>query len=186
MANKVEFGLKNVYYAPFTVAGNVITYETPIRIPGAVSLSLTPRGDQVEFYADDHLYYNTENNQGYDGTASFATLPESFAKDCLGETLVATDKVLGENSISKGKSFALLFEFDGDVKATRYVLYNCTASRPTITGNTKTAQAEPQAGELTFTASPRPTDYQIKYKTTSETPAPIYDAWYTAVYEPTV
>jgi phi13 family phage major tail protein len=183
MANKIQFGLKNVHYATYTVAGGVITYDTPVKVPGAVELSLEPRGDMVEFYADDMLYYSAANNQGYDGTLSIATIPEQFAIDALGETKDETDMVLTELSTSKGKSFALLFEFDGDVKASRHVLYNCAANRPTITGATRTGTAEPQPNELTFTASPRETDYAVKTKTTATTPAPIYDAWYGAVYE---
>lgn len=185
MANKVKFGLKNVHYATFTYdeETGTITYDTPIRIPGAVELSLEPRGEMAEFYADDVLYYSAQNNQGYDGTLSIATIPEQFAIDCLGEEKDETDMVLTEKTTAKGKSFAFLFEFDGDIKAIRHVLYNCTANRPTVTSSTKTNTVEPTPDELTFVASPRPTDYAVKTKTSPDTPAAVYDAWYTAVYE---
>lgn len=182
MANKVQFGLKNVHYATFTVNGGTITYDTPVPIPGAVELSLEPRGEMVEFYADDVLYYSAGNNQGYEGTLSIAVIPEQFAIDCLGEEKDATDMVLTEKVTLKGKPFALLFEFDGDVKATRHVLYNCAANRPTIASSTKTDTVEPTPNELTFIASPRPTDGAVKTKTTETTPAAVYDAWYDAVY----
>lgn len=185
MANKVMFGLKNVHYATYEITDGEITYDTPVAIPGAVELSLEPRGDMVEFYADDNLYYSAGNNQGYDGTLSIALIPETFAVDCLGETKDTEDMVLTENANAKGKPFALLFEFDGDVKATRHVLYNCTANRPTITSSTKTDSVEPQPNELTFVASARPTDGAVKTKTTETTPANIYDNWYNAVYEKT-
>lgn len=184
MANRVQFGLKNVHYATFTVGQDgSITYDTPIPIPGAVELSLEPRGEMVEFYADDVLYYSAANNQGYEGTLSIATIPEDFAVDCLGEEKDQTDMVLTEKVTAKGKPFALLFEFDGDEKATRHVLYNCTANRPTISSSTKTDTVEPQPNELTFVASPRPTDGAVKTKTTENTPADVYDNWYIAVYE---
>lgn len=186
--NKVTFGLKNVHYATATVAAGVITYGTPVRLPGAVEISLEPRGDMVEFYADDILYYSASNNQGYDGTLNIANITEQFAIDALGETKDATDMVLTEKSTAKGKPFALLFEFDGDVKATRHVLYSCNASRPTVSSSTKTSTAEPNSNELSFVASPRETDYAVKTKTTETTPAAVYDAWYTKVYSkaPTV
>jgi phi13 family phage major tail protein len=183
--NKVTFGLKNVHYAPYTVADGVITYDSPIKIPGAVEISLEPRGDMVEFYADDMLYYSASNNQGYDGTLSIANIPEQFAVDTLGEVRDETDMVITENSNAKGKNFALMFEFDGDVKAIRHVLYNCSANRPTVSSSTRTDTVEPNANELTFVSSPRETDYAVKTRTTTTTPADIYDAWYTAVYEKT-
>lgn len=184
--NKVQFGLKNVHYATFTELNGVITYDTPIRLPGAVELSLEPRGDMGEFFADDTLYYSAPNNQGYEGTLSIANIPEQFAIDCLGEIKDETDMVLTETTTTKGKPFALLFEFDGDVKATRHVLYNCSANRPKVGSSTKTNSVEPQPNELTFVASARPGDYYVKTKTLDTTPQAIYDAWYTAVYEKVV
>ena len=184
--NKVTFGLRNVHYAPFTVVDGVINYEKPIKIPGGIELSLEPRGEMAEFYADDILYYSANTNQGYDGTLSIANIPEQFAIDALGEEKDETDMVMTEKATGKGKPFALLFEFDGDVKATRHVLYNCTANRPTVSSSTKNSTAEPNANELTFVASPRETDLAVKTKTTVSTPAEIYNAWYEKVYEKTV
>ncbi|MGE7545067.1 major tail protein [Sporosarcina newyorkensis] len=184
--NKVQFGLKNVHFAPYTETDGAITYETPIRIPGAVSLTLDPRGDMTEFYADDMLYYSASSNDGYDATLAIATIPEKFAIDALGEEKDEDDGVLTEKADAKQKPFALMFEFDGDVKAIRHVLYNCSANRPTVSGETTTNTREPQPNELTMVASARPTDYAVKTKTTPETTAEIYDAWYDKVYEKTV
>ena len=179
---KVTFGLKNVHYATFTETDGVITYDEPKPYPGAVELSLEARGDMTEFYADDMLYYAASNNQGYDGTYSAAYIPEDFAVEVLGEEKDAEDMVLTEKSNAKGKNFALMFEFDSDVKAIRHVLYNCSANRPTVSSSTKTDSVEPNANELSFVASPRSTDYAVKTKTTDTTPSAIYDAWYDSVY----
>lgn len=183
---KVTFGLKNVHYATYTETDGVITYDSPIAIPGAVELSLEPRGDMTEFYADDMLYYAASNNQGYDGTFSVAMIPEQFAIDALGEEKDETDMVLTEKSNAKGKNFALMFEFDSDVKAIRHVLYNCSANRPTVSSVTKTDSVEPTPNELTFVASPRANDLAVKTKTTDNTPSEVYDTWYDAVYDGSV
>ncbi|EOO37238.1 major tail protein [Bacillus mycoides] len=182
--NKVAFGLKNVYYALYDITDGVITFKTPIPIPGAVELTFDPRGDLIEFYADDMLYYAASNNQGYDGTLSIATIPEQFAIDALGEQLDETDGVLNELADAKGKPFALLFEFDGDVNATRHVMYNNSASRPTIASKTKTNSAEPNTNELKFVSSPIDINGKrmVKTKTTSKTTTAIYNDWYKKVY----
>ncbi len=182
--NKVTFGLKNVHVAPFTESNGVVDYDTPFPMPGGVELSLEPRGDMTEFYADDMLFYSAQNNQGYDGTLSVANIPEQFAVEVLGEEKDSADNVLTEKTNAKPKNFALLFEFDGDKKATRHVLYNCTANRPTVSSSTKTGSVEPNANELTFISSPRETDKAVKTKTTVNTTQSVYDGWYDAVYEP--
>lgn len=183
MSNKVEFGLNNVHYAPFTIEDGEITYGTPIRIPGGVTLTLTPRGELTEFYADNMLYYSAAANDGYDGTLSIATIPEQFAIDALGEIKDEDDGVLTEVANAKQKQFALMFEFDGDKKATRHVLYSCSANRPTITSGTTTNTKEPTPNELTFISSAREGDLKVKTKTTADTSEAIYNNWYQAVYE---
>ncbi|OEH52969.1 phage tail protein [Oceanobacillus sp. E9] len=185
MGNKVNFGLKNAHFSPITIdeeTGEDV-YGTPIKLPGSVELSLEPRGDMVEFFADDMLYYSAPNNQGYDGTLTIANIPEEFSVEILGEEKDEDDLVLTEKTTAKPTRFAFMFEFDGDVKATRHVLYNCTANRPNVTGSTKTDSVEPQPNELTFVSSPRGKDDAVKTKTLTTTPNEIYNAWYNNVYE---
>lgn len=184
--NKITFGLKNAHYAKITIdESGTITYATPKPLPGSVEISLEPRGDMTEFYADDILYYSASNNQGYDGTLTIANITDDFAIEILGEEKDETDLVITEKSTSKSSAFALMFEFDGDVKATRHVLYYCNASRPKVGSSTKTDSAEPNTNELTFVASARPSDYAVKTKTTTTTPEEIYNNWYKKVYEKT-
>lgn len=184
--NKVTFGLRNAHYAKITETNGVITYGTPIPMPGSVELSLEPTGDPSEFYADDELYYDAPNNQGYSGTLTIAQIIQSFAEDCLGEEYDEETGTMAEVADAKPSAFALLFEFDGDKKAVRHVVYNCKASRPTISSSTKTQSSEPNTSELSFTA--KPTKFSgkryVKNKTTPGGPTQTYDGWYNTVFVP--
>ncbi|MCD7751010.1 MAG: phage tail protein [Lachnospiraceae bacterium] len=181
--NKVKFGLKNCHYAKATFdEDGGVTYDTPVRIPGAVSLSMDPSGDPEPFYADNIVYYVVANNNGYEGDLEIALVPESFLTDIMHEELDANG-VLAERNDVELEHFALLFEFDGDVKKTRHVLYNCTATRPAIEGSTIEDSKEPQTETLTLSAAALANGY-VKAKTASGTLDDVYANWYSQVYEP--
>lgn len=182
--NKVKFNICNVHYAPITKAEDgSVTFATPVAMPGAVSISLDPTGEPESFYADGVEYYVINNNQGYDGDLELAMISESFRTDILKETTDANN-VLVENANSETGSFALLFEFDGDVRKIRHVLYNCSASRPSIESKTNEEDKEVQTEKLTIKARPLASGY-VKAKTGDTTTDSVYADWYKAVYEPT-
>ena len=181
--NKVKFNLWNVYYAPLlTNTASKIEYGTPIAIPGAVSLSLDPTGENTPFYADGVEYYTISNNMGYSGELEIALIPESFRVDILKES-PDSNKVLIENKdINVGK-FALLFRFDGDIRAINHVMYNCSVSRPKIGSKTNEESKEVQTETLTISAKPLVKGY-VKAKTGDSTPQTVYDNWFKSVYLP--
>ncbi len=183
--NKVRFGLKNAHYAKatFDEDGNV-SYDKPVRLPGAVSLSLDPEGENENFYADDIVYYVLNNNAGYEGDLELALIPEEFLKDILHEEEDSSG-VLLENANNEFERFALLFEFTGDKKAIRHVLYCCSASRPSVEGETKEDEKEVQTEELSLIASALASGF-VKAKTSVNTSKAVYDAWYDEVYMPPV
>ena len=149
-------------------------------MPGAVSLSLDPNGEPEDFWADGIAYYTISNNQGYDGDLELALIPESFRKDILREDS-DSNSVLVENVNNELGVFALLFEFDGDQKKIRHVLYNCTASRPSIASQTNEQNREVRTEKLSIKARPL-ADGKVKAKTRTETSDAVYNAWYDAVY----
>lgn len=119
---------------------------------------------------------------GYDGDLELALIPESFRTDVLREKLDAKG-VLIENSDAELAQFALLFEFDEDVRHIRHVMYNCSASRPKIEGKTNEEKKEVQTETLTIKATPL-SDGKVKAKTGNTTDATAYADWYKAVYLP--
>lgn len=155
MANKVQYGLKNVHYASVTVGTNTVTYGTPVAWPGAVNISLSAEGDTNDFYADNVKYFTAIANNGYSGDFESAMIPDSFKKDIMGETVGTGAKtgVYYEDASIQPKAFALLFQFEGDDHATRHVLYYCKASRPTLASQTTEETIEPVTETINLTAT---------------------------------
>lgn len=184
MGNKVKYNLKNVHAAKLTKnADGTYTYETPKAIPGAVSISLDAEGDSSPFYADGIVYFRSTANNGYSGDLEIALIPEWFRTDILKETLDNNGVLVESSTITEMEKFALLFEFDGDVKAIRHILYNCSASRPSIESETKEDAIEPGTEKLSLTADPRE-DGLVKSRTGDTTTDATYTGWYQQVYIP--
>lgn len=187
MGNKVKYNLKNVHAAKLTesvVDGvTTYTYAAPQAIPGAVSISLDAEGDSSPFYADGIVYFRSVSNNGYSGDLEIALIPEWFRTDILQEELDSNGVLVEKSDNAESVKFALLFEFDGDVRAIRHVMYNCTASRPSIESETKEDTIEPGTETLSLTADPRE-DGLVKSRTGDTTSAETYNNWYKNVYIP--
>lgn len=184
--NKVHFGLNKLYYAKILSydENNMPIYDTPVRLPGAVSLSLDAEGDNSNFYADNIVYYVLANNSGYSGDLEVALVTEAFRHDILGEDY-DDDGNLVENSGSQIAEFALMFEFDGDKSHIRHCLYRCTASRPGVEGSTIEDEKEVQTETLSLTVSALENGV-VKKKTSTKTSAEAYNNWYKQVTLPTI
>lgn len=185
--NKVKFGIRSCYYAMITEdeTTGAVTYGTPISFPGAVSLSLDPEGGDPEpFYADDIIYYQSPGaNNGYSGDFEVARVIDSFHKDVLGD-IEDANGMLVEDADAMSKSFALIVQFSGDKHATRHVLYNCTASRPTFGSSTIEDTATPQTESLTITAIPQTFDTRHIVKAKATPDQSNYNNFFTAVQIP--
>lgn len=187
MKNKVKYGLKNVHYAVATIdeATNTASYATPKAWPGGVSLSLDAEGDVTKFRADNIDYYVGQSNNGYSGSLESALVPDDFKKDVLGEVEDANG-VWVEDQGAKTVHFALIFQFEGDAKAVRHVMYNCTASRPSVSGDTTDTTIEPQTETVDLTASAihnASLDKDLVKARVNQGETP-YTNWFTAVYQP--
>ncbi|MDU2383212.1 MAG: phage tail protein [Finegoldia magna] len=154
MANKVKFGLRNVHIFPITSEDSEKTvYGEMFKMPGAVNLSIKPSGDSNPFYADDIEYYNTYSNNGYEGDMEFAMLTEEFQIKILGMTKDKNGALI-EGINDKSHRFAMAYEIQGDEKATRHILYACSAARPDSEANTmEEGKKTPQTDKLNFSCS---------------------------------
>lgn len=191
MANKITYGLDQLYYAKVsTWTDGVPTYATPVAIPGAVSITFSNEGDITKFKADNIDYWVGEANNGYSGSFEVADLPQLFYTDILGAKS-DSNVVIYEDQESQSSHFALLFQFQGDEKAVRHVLYNCVAKRPDIASSTKGDSIEPntmtvdiEASSAKLTVKTGVNKMVVKAFATSAANTTAYNGWYSTVYVP--
>lgn len=186
--NKVKFGLSNCWMAPLTVDATTgeYTYDTPIRVPGAVNLSLSASGDSNDFYADNIIYFNSNANQGYEGDLEIALIPDEIRTQILGETIDSNGAFI-ENANDKARGFAFGFQIDGDQKNRRYWYYNCSLSRPNNESSTIESSIEPKTDTMTMKAMPRLSDKAVRtFMELSDENQTAYDGFFESVYEAVV
>lgn len=157
------------------------TYDAPIKIPGAVSLSLEQQGELTPFYADGIKYYVAASNGGYQGDLEMALITDEFRENILGETK-DRNGVLIENSNVEAKEFALGFQIDGDAEPTLFWFYNCTATRPNVEAKTISDSKEPDVDKLTISCAASE-DGTVRAKTTKESYEKVKTNWFTEVYK---
>ena len=181
MADKVKFGIKNVHIFPITsYISTTPVYGTVIDVPGAVSLSMGAQGDINKFYADNIVYYQTSANNGYEGDLTVALIPDAVYENVFGYTK-DTNGVITEDASKEAKAFAMTFEEDGDTTGTKFVMYNCTATRPTRELNTIEDQKTPTTQALTVSAAPLKNG-QVMAMTSATTPDAVKNGWHSNVY----
>lgn len=198
---KVFFGLKNVHYALLTETTDPDTgvttssYGTVKAWPGAVGLTLDPNGNPIIFSADNSAYYTVANNRGYQGEYECARIPDDIRIDTCGN-LIDDNGFIVETDKDQFSYFALMFEFDTDVNADRYVFYKVGLSqRPSVSSKTIDVQSDIEVGteKVQFVAMPQIDDtvidgitrHLIKAKTSKDVDATAYSRFYQNVYIPT-
>lgn len=156
--NKVRFGLSNVHVGTVTLSDGTPSFSAPKAYPGAVNMTLDAEGETNTFYADNTAYYVTNSNNGYTGELEMAELTEWFETEYLGAEK-SQEGMIVETADVKEVSSYIMFQFEGDKNATKYIIYNTTFSRPSIEGNTKEDTLEPNTITIPFTSVPLVTEF---------------------------
>lgn len=172
--NRVEYGLKNVHFAPMTSQS---TFATPIHMPGAASIKLSPVNETIE----EELYHGDISycilNKGYTGTLNLALIPDEFSLSCL--CFKEENEMIVESTEPHHKAFALLFEFDGDSQKTRHILYNCIASRTDLESETKSSNNTITTNSIPLRVLPYDFKKIVKAKVKQESSK--YDTWFNEI-----
>lgn len=143
--NKVKFGLSRLYRAKLTRGDDdTISYGTPIKMPGVVSMTVSPEGEEGSpFYADNGIYYQADDvNGGYTIEFNLAMLDDAARRDIYGEKLDETTGIQYEVTGAKIPEYAYICQVEGDVNPLAMVFYACKASRNEYSANTKGESTE--------------------------------------------
>lgn len=156
--NKVRYGLSNVHVGTVTVGDGTPTFGVPKAYPGAVNMTLTAEGESSTFHADNIAYYVTNSNNGYTGELEMAYLYDWFETQYLGNE-ESNEGMVVEKSGTPEQAAYIMFQFEGDINATKYIIYNATFSRPDIEGGTVEDTVEPNTTTIPFTSIPLVTEF---------------------------
>nr|DAQ01879.1 MAG TPA: tail tube protein [Caudoviricetes sp.] len=174
--NKITFGLENVHWSKVTTQPTgEIQYSKPEKLAGAVELELNPISTDIKLKADNIDYHVSESNDGYTGKVTFYNTTEAFDEYVNG--LEKKGELTVEKSTAQSNPIALLFQMEGDKHATRFCLPQVSVKRPKFGTKTKDG-ANVNTVELEFTASPRPTDKVVRYKTNVTTSDEVYNKFF--------
>lgn len=182
---KVRFGLSGLAIAFMTENSTDAAREwkKPTNIPGAKSFVTTPEIKDVEFEADNIVFYKASPTTKSKLDLEAALIPDRIKAKMLGWPIDKNGAIV---EVANGKPcpFALLYQVENDIKGRRNIFYNCTAAPPSTDNKTG---SEISTEKIAITAIPVNMDDKcvikasIPYGTKEKE---VYNGWYEAVYVP--
>lgn len=123
-ANKVEFGISNLYIGTYTVAAdNTVTLGTPYHLPGAVSFSPEEQSEATNFYADNVIYWAGYSGGSFEGDLEVAKFTDEFKTQFLGYVELADGGIANVKNATKPSCY-IAFQVEGDAEERRVIMYN--------------------------------------------------------------
>lgn len=126
MANKVEFGISNLYVGTYSLntSGSVVM-GTPYHQAGAVSFSPDENSDKTDFYADNVIYWSGYSGGTFEGDLEVAKFDDAFKKNFLGYIEKADGGLAVVKNAVKPNVY-IAFQVEGDAESRRCIMYNCS------------------------------------------------------------
>lgn len=151
MANKVEFGISNLYVGTYTESNGTVTLGTPYHQKGAVSFSPEENSEQNTFYADNIAYWSGYSGGSIEGDLEVAMFDDAFKTQFLGYATLTNGGLANVKNATK-PSVYIAFQVEGDAESRRVILYNCSLSGITREYATIEDTKEPATETISVTA----------------------------------
>ena len=153
MANKVEFGISNLYVATYSVGtGGTVTIGTPYHQAGAISFSPEEQNEQNVFYADNVSYWSGYSGGTIEGDLECAMFDDEFKTQFLGYKALTNGGLANVKNAVK-PNVAIFFQVEGDSESRRVALYNCSLGGISREYNTIEESKEPTTETIPVTCT---------------------------------
>lgn len=151
---KVLYNIKKVQFSKITATSDtgLPTYDEPIAVPGAVTLSLDNDSSSEPIYADGIAYFTPSGASSYSGTFEDVHFSKTILKEVF-NWLEDTNGNLVE--VDNGTNeFGVQFAVDSDEGEVYFTLYRCSATKPSLNFQTKESSATINNESINITMSP--------------------------------
>ena len=155
-ANKVEFGISDLYVGTYTTStttsGVSVTLGTPYHQAGARNFSPEENAEASTFYADNMAYYVTYSGGTFEGDLEVAKFDDAFKTEFLGYVELADGGIANVKNAVKPDVY-IMFEVQGDTEARRIIMYNCALGGITREFSTIEDTKEPNTETIAVTCA---------------------------------
>ena len=154
MANKVEFGISNLYVGTYTVGTTgTVTMGTPYHQAGAISFSPEEKSESNNFYADNVIYWSGYSGGTFEGDLEVAKFDDTFKTQFLGYVQKASDGGLAVVKNATKPKVYIAFQVEGDAESRRIIMYNCSLGGITREYATEEENIEPATETIAVTVA---------------------------------
>ena len=154
MANKVEFGISNLYVGTYTVGTTgTVTMGTGYHQAGAVSFSPEEQSESNNFYADNVIYWSGYTGGTFEGDLEVAKFDDTFKTQFLGYIQKASDGGLAVVKNATKPKVYIAFQVEGDAESRRIIMYNCSLGGITREYATEEESIEPATETIAVTVA---------------------------------
>ena len=153
MANKVEFGISNLYVGTYSVdTTGSVTMGTPYHQAGAVSFSPEEQSESNNFYADNVIYWSGYTGGTFEGDLEVAKFDDTFKTQFLGYITKGDGGLAVVKNATKPNVY-LAFQVEGDSESRRIIMYNCSLGGITREYATEEESIEPATETIAVTVA---------------------------------
>ena len=184
---KVIFNIKKLQFSKIASVSDagVPTYDSPILVPGTVSLSMETEATTDPFFADGIAYYMPSGATSTTGTLENALFSEGVLKAIYGYiedsngNLLETDAPVSE--------FGMQFACDSDEGEVYFTYYRVSSNKPGINLQTSETSAtiNPQSIEISASTVNLSSGQRV-LKSYAKPTAPNYSTYFNAIVLPVI